>query len=186
MAVKATWTRDNREDRDDPQGVLYLTDQRMIFEQKQEVATKKVLFITTERKLVQEMQLEFAVDRVTDVRGSKQGMFKNEDFLELTLATGAPVKSTQFHIFGQDCMAWVGLINRARTHEFDQGPGHAARPGRSPKGKKCAHHLPKLRRRIPPGHLARPGYDHLRILRLHHPALSDAFTGLVQPFKECL
>lgn len=120
MAIKATWTRDNREDRDDPQGVLYLTDQRLIFEQKQELATKKVLFIITERKLVQQMQLEFAVDRVADVKGTKQGIFKNEDFLDLTLATGAPVKSTQFHIFGQDCQYWVGLINRVRTHEFDK------------------------------------------------------------------
>lgn len=120
MAVKATWTRDNREDRDDPQGVLYLTDQRIIFEQKQEVATKKVLFITTERKLVQQMALEFAVDRVTDVTGNKQGLFKNEDYLDMTLSTGAPVKSTQFHIFGQGCQYWVGLINRTRAHEFDK------------------------------------------------------------------
>ncbi len=32
-----------------PEGVLYLTDERLIVERKEEVATKKVLFITTEK-----------------------------------------------------------------------------------------------------------------------------------------
>lgn len=119
LAVKATWTRDGREDRDDPQGVLYLTDQRLLFEQKQEVATKKVLFITTERKLVQQVALEIPVDCVTEVKGSKQGLFRNEDFLDMNLGSGAPVRAAQFHLFGQDCQAWVGLFNRVRAHEFD-------------------------------------------------------------------
>jgi len=52
MAVEAVWV-DGKEDKDDPKGVLYLTDQRLLFERKQEVATKKVLFVATEKKLVQ-------------------------------------------------------------------------------------------------------------------------------------
>ncbi len=120
MAIKATWTRDGKEDRDDPQGVLYLTDQRLLFEQKQEVATKKVLFITTEKKLVQQLLWEVPIALVSDVKGSKQGLFKNEDFLALTFATGAVVKSAQLHIFGQDFQKWISLINRACIHEFDK------------------------------------------------------------------
>jgi hypothetical protein len=43
---------------DDPKGILYLTDQRLIFEQKQEIATKKFLFITTEKQKVQKLVFE--------------------------------------------------------------------------------------------------------------------------------
>ena len=120
MAIKATWTRDGKEDRDDPQGILFLTDQRLLFEQKQEVASKKVLFITTEKKLVQQLLWEVPIALVSDVKGSKQGLFKNEDFLELTFATGAAVKSAQMHIFGQNFQDWIRLINRACSHEFDK------------------------------------------------------------------
>ena len=41
MGVKAVWTKDGKEDKSDPEGTLYLTDQRLLFEQKEEVATKK-------------------------------------------------------------------------------------------------------------------------------------------------
>ena len=120
MAIKATMTRGNKEESGDPQGFLYLTDQRLLFEQKQEVATKKVLFITTERKLVQQLIMETAVAYVTDVKGVKQGLFKNEDYLYLTFTSGAPYRNTQFHIYGQDCQVWAGLINRVRAKEFDK------------------------------------------------------------------
>jgi prefoldin subunit 5 len=120
MAVKATWLQDNREDKDDAKGVLYLTDQRLIFEQKEEVATKKVLFITTERKKVQEVDFEVQVPLIESVKATKQGMFKNEDHLELTFASGAPMHATYFHIFGQDCNEWQRLINQAKSKEFDQ------------------------------------------------------------------
>ena len=46
MAVRATWQKGGE---DNPQGILYLTDQRLLFEQKQEIGAKKVLFITTEK-----------------------------------------------------------------------------------------------------------------------------------------
>jgi predicted nucleic acid-binding Zn-ribbon protein len=120
MAIKATWTRDGKEDKDDPQGVLYLSDQRLIFEQKQEVATKKVLFITTERKLVQQVLLDIPIRLVGEVTGAKKGLFKNEDFLDLSLASGAPVATAQFHIFGQNFQNWIDLIQRATAHGFDK------------------------------------------------------------------
>ena len=120
MAVKATWWLDNREDKDDPQGILLLTDQRILFEQKQEIATKKVLFITTERQKVQKLLVEVPVTLVQEIKATKQGLFKNEDHLELQFASGAPLQSTHFHIDGQDCNYWQGLINRARIKDFDK------------------------------------------------------------------
>jgi len=119
MAVKATWLEDDREDKDDAKGVLYLTDQRLIFEQKEEVATKKVLFITTERKTVQEVDFEVPVALVEKVDANKKGLLKNEDHLDIHFASGAPISRTFFHIFGQDCKDWQSLLNRAKTKDFD-------------------------------------------------------------------
>jgi predicted nucleic acid-binding Zn-ribbon protein len=120
MAVEAVWLEDDREDKDDAKGVLFLTDQRLIFEQKQEVATKKVLFITTERKKVQEVDFEVQVPLIESIKATKQGLFKNEDHLELNFASGAPTHKTRFHLFGQDCNEWQRLINQAKSKEFDR------------------------------------------------------------------
>ena len=49
-AIKAVWCKTGKEQKDDPEGVLYLTDQRILFEQKEEIVTKKVLFVATEKQ----------------------------------------------------------------------------------------------------------------------------------------
>lgn len=111
QAVKAVWTKDGREDKNDPEGILYITDQRLIFEQKEEVATKKVLFITTERKLLQECLFEFPVAAIQTIKATEQGLFKNKDFLDLSLSSDAPYHQIQLHIIGQDSGDWNSIIN---------------------------------------------------------------------------
>ncbi len=120
MAVKARWMTGPKKDDDDPEGNFYLTDQRIIFEQKQEIATKKVLFITTERKLVQTLKFEIALALVQEVTPTKQGVFKNEDHLDIRFAVGAPYQTIHLHLDGQDCKEWQELIQRARSKEFDK------------------------------------------------------------------
>ncbi len=119
MAVKAVWCKDVKERPEDPDGVLYLTDQRLIFEQKEEIATKKVLFITTAKEKVQALLWEAPVALVEDVKPSKQGMLKNEDHLDLRFGPSAPVQTVHLHIW-QEGSEWVQLINRAKTRDFDQ------------------------------------------------------------------
>lgn len=119
MAVKATYSRDAKMDKEDPQGVLFLTDQRLIFEQKQEVATKKILFFATEKQKVQQQLLEVPVALVEKVEASKKGLFGHQDHLTITFRSGAPVRSAWFHLDGQDCNWWNGLIGQARSGEFD-------------------------------------------------------------------
>jgi hypothetical protein len=119
-AVKAVWCKTGKEQKDDPEGVLYLTDQRLIFEQKEEVATKKVLFIATEKQKVQNLQMEAPVPLVEKIDLSKQGMLKNEDHIEIHFGSGAPFELAHFHIW-QDNAAWQALINRAKTKDFDAG-----------------------------------------------------------------
>ena len=120
MAVKAVWTRDNsKEDKDDPEGILFLTDQRLLFEQKEEIATKKVLFVTTERELVQKLIFEVPVISIESVKATKQGMFKNEDWIETVLATGSFSREAKLHLDGQDSNEWQKLITRVKSKEID-------------------------------------------------------------------
>ncbi len=120
MAVKAVWVQGGKEDASDPKGVLFLTDQRLLFEQKQEIATKKVLFVTTEKQKVQKLALEVPLGMIESVRASKQGFLGHEDHLELDLASGAPVPLAHMHIDGQDSNRWQGLIGRARSGDLDR------------------------------------------------------------------
>jgi hypothetical protein len=119
MSVKAVWAKDGKEKKDDPEGILFLTDQRLIFEQKEEIATKKVLFVTTERELVQKLLFETPVVSIESVKATKQGLFKNEDWIELVLATGSFAREVSLHLDGQDSEDWQKLINRVKTKEID-------------------------------------------------------------------
>jgi uncharacterized coiled-coil protein SlyX len=119
-AVKAVLCKTGKEQKGDPEGVLYLTDQRIIFEQKEEIATKKVLFVVTQKEKVQKLQLEAPVALVDKVETSKQGFLKNEDHIEIRFASGASVEMAHFHIW-QDNAAWQALINRAKSKDFDKG-----------------------------------------------------------------
>jgi ribosomal protein S27AE len=119
-AIKAVWCKTGKEQKGDPEGILFLTDQRILFEQKEEIVTKKVLFVATEKQKVQKLQIECPVPLVDKVDTSKQGFLKNEDHIEIRFASGAPVEIAHFHIW-QDNATWQQLINRAKSKDFDQG-----------------------------------------------------------------
>jgi DNA repair exonuclease SbcCD ATPase subunit len=118
-AVKTVWCKTGKEQKNDPEGVLFLTDQRVLFEQKEQVATKKVLFIATEKQKVQSLQWEAPVAMLDKVTTSKQGMLKNEDHIEVRFVSGAPLEVVHLHIW-QDCDTWQALLNRAKAKEFDR------------------------------------------------------------------
>jgi len=118
MAVKAVWAKEGKQTKADPEGVLYLTDQRLIFEQKEKVATKKVLFIATEKKLVQETLWQVPVMLVEEVKPHKEGFLNKDDYIELTFASGAPFDLLHLHIW-QRGDEWQALIQRAKAREFD-------------------------------------------------------------------
>ncbi len=117
MAVKAKW---DKEGKDDPEGVLFLTDQRLIFEQKQEVATKKVLFITTKKEKVQQLLLEVPVGQIEKAQASRKGLLKHQDHIDVTFARRAPVSAAHFHLEGQNCKTWQALIGQAKAGDFDR------------------------------------------------------------------
>ena len=119
MAVKAVWAKAGKQTKEDPEGVLYLTDQRIIFEQKEKVTTKKVLFVATEKELVQELLWEIPVVLVEEAKSSKEGFLNKDDYLELSLDSRAAMDKVHLHIWqrGDD---WVALVKRAKAGDFDQ------------------------------------------------------------------
>jgi hypothetical protein len=119
-AIKGIWCKTGKEQKGDPEGILYLTDQRILFEQNEEIVTKKVLFVATEKQKVQQLLVECPVALVEKVDLSKQGLLKNEDHIEVRFASGAPVEVAHFHIW-QDNVTWQQLINRAKSKDFDKG-----------------------------------------------------------------
>ena len=130
-AVPANWKKPG--DKDGVEGVLILTDQRLLFEQKEEVATKKVLFFTTEKQKVQALAWEVPVVQIDKAVGSKRGLMNKDDFLTLTLQSGAGLKSGQgqplydemgrplgtaeVHLKGESGEAWQGFIGRVKSGE---------------------------------------------------------------------
>lgn len=110
--VKTKWDRDGK---DDPQGYLYLTDLRLIFERDEEIATKKVLFIATEKQRVQQVMLQARVGEIENVSASKRGVFGNEDHLDFKFGGSASIRQAHFHIDGQDANEWQGMVQRVKT-----------------------------------------------------------------------
>lgn len=111
QAAKAEWQIE-RGKKGNPDGVLYLTDQRILFEQKEKVATKKVLFIATEKELVQELKFDAPIMSVEDMNRHTEGLFRHAEHLDLVLGKGAPFASADFHLKGQKVKEWMATIRR--------------------------------------------------------------------------
>ncbi len=112
LAVKAQWDQDGK---DDPKGFLLLSDQRLLFERNEEVATKKVLFVTTAKQHVQELMLDQSLALLQSVTPSKRGFMSHEDHLDFAFGSGAKYRAAHFHIDGQDCNTWQATVNRAKS-----------------------------------------------------------------------
>jgi predicted nucleic acid-binding Zn-ribbon protein len=113
MAVKARWDQAGSED---PEGILFLTSQRLIFEQKEKVATKKVLFIATAKELVQKVLGAQPLSAVQNVLAQNKGVFSHQDFLEVDFGK----QRVAFHLDGQSSEDWAGWIKNAKSGKIKE------------------------------------------------------------------
>lgn len=114
-AVKARWDQVGD---DDPEGILYLTNRRLIFERKEKVATKKVLFVTVSSQLVQEVLVDQAVKNIQSVQAQNKGLFGHQDFIEVQFSD-AKLGKVPFHLDGQEAKEWAKWIDAARNGTID-------------------------------------------------------------------
>lgn len=127
LAVEAEWENDGDEG---PDGVLYLTDQRIIFEEKAEKATKKFLFITRESELVQELLINEPVSEIQEVEASEERrrrlQLRKDDLIELVMSGHAAHSRLRFHIRGQESKDWAVMINRVMDGDVFKDRARAA------------------------------------------------------------
>lgn len=120
LTVSAEWQQDGEEG---PDGNLFLTDQRLLFEQREEVVTKKRFGIfKAESENVQKLLLDVPVRDIESIVHKEEGGFLGmgkDDILELVFAASAPLSRARFHLKGQESEAWAAMIKRVQTGEID-------------------------------------------------------------------
>jgi hypothetical protein len=117
QGVNAHWWRDGK--KEGPKGVLILSDQRLLFEQKEKVATKKILFVTTESETIQAVLMAVAVTDIETCVSSHAGLGGHQDHLEFTFTKGDYVNA-HFHIEGQESDGWAALVKRVLNSDIQR------------------------------------------------------------------
>lgn len=121
LAIKSEWQRDGKEG---PEGFLFLTDQRLLFEQREEVVTKKRLGIfKAESEKIQELMLEIETVDIESVKDKEEGGFLGmgkDDIIEFVFSANAPISRGRFHLKGQDSADWAAMIKRVQSGEINE------------------------------------------------------------------
>ena len=115
---KATWINHP----DEPEGLLFLTDGRLVFEQREKKAKKKVLFITTESELVQELLWESPVGNIEDLAAEdKKKMLSRKELLHLGFReySAGLHGDVSLQLKGTTNEEWAGLIKRVQSGEIE-------------------------------------------------------------------
>lgn len=113
LAAKAEWVASGK-GKQDPDGILFLTDQRLVFEQKETVGGG--LFKRGES--VQEMKWEVPLSAVEDVSPENKGFLGGKDMLHFTLGRGAPYPKITVEVKGGvDCKYWARELKRMLSGE---------------------------------------------------------------------
>ena len=151
-ACKAQWTNHP----DEPKGILFLTNGRLVFEQREKKAKKKVLFITTASELVQKMLWESPVGNVREVGAEdKRKFLRHKELLHLRFREYDRGLHGDVTLQLDDATneEWAGLIRRAQSGEIEadrydapaEPPTEAAPPKEVPtKCPACGGQLPPL------------------------------------------
>ncbi len=103
-------------------GMLFLTNSRLLFEQREKVATKKFLFITTQSEMVQKL-LWFAPLGGVEVFGTedKKAFLSKSEMITLRVEGGenTPPEITLELKGGVDNESWARLLKRAKEGQLD-------------------------------------------------------------------
>ena len=78
-------------------GIIYVTDKRFIFEVIKEIPLKKVLFITTKKKIVREVKYDIPIGYIYRVNKGKVGFFARGGIF-VDFRQGAPVSKLIFDL----------------------------------------------------------------------------------------
>jgi hypothetical protein len=120
LSVESEWQQNGDEG---PGGFLFLTDQRLMFEQREEVVTKRKFgFFKSESEKLQKLLIEVQTSEIQEISHKEEGGFLGmgkADILELVFADTASLTRARFHLKGQNSSAWAEMIKRIQTGEID-------------------------------------------------------------------
>jgi hypothetical protein len=106
LAAKAEWL----EGKDKPDGILYLTDMRLMFEQKEKTGKKLGLF---GGKQTQELEWELPLNQIEAVEAENKGFLGGKDMLNFRLGSGAPYGALTVEVKGGvQSKFWAAQIQR--------------------------------------------------------------------------
>ncbi len=109
LAAKAEWSATGK-GRQDPDGILYLTDKRLIFEQKEKTGKTLGMF---GGKQTQELKWEVPLSQLEKVEAENKGLFGGKDMLHFSLRPGAITNQLTVEVKGKArCKFWAGQIER--------------------------------------------------------------------------
>ena len=116
VAAEVVWQQDGEKG---PKGILYLTDQRLLFEQKERRATKKFLgIITTKSEMLQNVPIDVPIAAIESVKDKEEGGFLGigtSDILEFVFAASAPLSRARFLLRYELASDWAVHLKRVRT-----------------------------------------------------------------------
>lgn len=120
IAAEAEWKQSGRGG-DDPDGVLYLTDKALIFEQKEKKGKTLGMF---GGKMVQEVEFVLPLGGISDVRAKNEGMFGGRDILFISVSSGDPAPEVKVEVKGSaDNKLWATYISKAsQNHDLFETP----------------------------------------------------------------
>jgi predicted nucleic acid-binding Zn-ribbon protein len=116
MAMEGEWVQTGK-GRKDPDGMLYLTDQRLIFEQKEKVGGR----LGFGGEQVQEVLFETPIGAISEVRPEDKGLFGRTDLVHLTLSSGDYAEVTfEVKEGGVDSDWYAAQLNRVISGEIEK------------------------------------------------------------------
>jgi hypothetical protein len=119
VAAQSQWLQNGKEG---PEGVLFLTDQRLLFEQRQEIVTKRTLGIfKKESEKIQKVLIEAEVTDIESVSHNQEGGFLGmgkAEILELAFGGRASVSRARFQVKGQEASEWAALLKRVQNGDI--------------------------------------------------------------------
>lgn len=115
MANDGEWVQTGK-DKQDPDGILYLTDQRLIFEQKEKVGGR----LGFGGEQVQQVLFAIPVGAITEVTAEKKGMLGGIDLINLTLSEGDYAEMTVEVKGGVQAGWYVQQLNRVISGEIEK------------------------------------------------------------------
>jgi len=122
MAVDAEWEKTGK-DKKDPDGIFYITDQRIVMEQKEKVGKNFLGFGGEE---VQEILWEAPIHTIQEIDHENKGLLGGIDLIHITFeaGSGAPMAKTTIEVKGGIEAKWfAGQLKRAAGGDLERERG---------------------------------------------------------------